>query len=230
MRSKALASLQGVLQTPRQSLQSIVQTVRMLTMDAIAIELTAGLLSRLAQTALRVALAILPWRGAEAAQDELTRGNVDLLITVAPALHAPLRHRALFEEHYLVAMRCDHPAAKDFDLDRWLNFPHVVVSGHGLATTSVDTVLASRNLARRVGLVVPNFLMVPSILLDTDMIALPSHSVPRNSTSLVTFEPPVPIDGFRLDLVWHDRRTDDIVVAHISNLISDLFRLDREMR
>jgi DNA-binding transcriptional LysR family regulator len=220
----ALASLQEVLDLPRQNLRSIVQTVRILTMDAIAIELTTGLLSRLAQTAPSLTIAILPWQGAEAALDELTRGNVDLVITVAPTLTAPLRQRAVLEEHYLVAMRPDHPAASNFDLDCWLSFPHIVVSGNGLATTSIDTVLASRSLSRQAGLVVPNFLMVPPLLLQSDMIALlPSHGIPHNPKSLLTFPPPIPLDGFRLDLVWHDRRSDDVVVTHIANLIADLF-------
>ena len=200
-------------------------------MDAIAIELAAGLLSRLSPTAPGVSIAVLPWQGTKAALDELTKGNVDLVITVAPPLKAPLRQRALLEETYLVAMRCDHPAVNDFDLDRWLGFPHIVVSGNGLAATLIDTASASLNLSWRVGLVAPNFLMVPPLLLRSDMIALlPSHCIPNNSTSLATFPPPIPLEGFRLDLVWHDRRSDDVVVTHISSLTSDLFKHNGEER
>jgi DNA-binding transcriptional LysR family regulator len=221
----ALASLQGVLHLPRQDLKTVVQTVRILTMDAIATEMTTGLASRLAQTAPGVTLAILPWQGGEAALEDLAKGNADLVITVAPVLSAPLHQRALLDEHYLVAMRSDHPAAKNFSLEEWLRFPHIVVSGHGSATTAVDSVLSSRNLSRRAGVILPNFLMALPLLLGSDMIALlPSHALPRDTKALTTFRPPIPLDGFRLDLVWHDRRSEDQVVVHISELIVDLLK------
>lgn len=119
-------------------------------------------------------------------------------------------------------MRRGHPAADGFDIGRWLAYPHVVVSGHGDTATPLDAVLAARGLSRRVGAVVPSFLMVPPLLLGSDLLAmLPGTCVPRDSlTPLATFPPPVAVDGFQLDLAWHARRDKDAVVRHVAAKIA----------
>ena len=158
--------------------------------------------------------------------DRLVRGEADLAASVLPPLGAPLRQTALLEEHYRVAMRRGHPAAEGFDLDRWLAHPHVVVSGRGSGATPLDAALAARGLSRRVGLVVPSFLMVPPLLLGSDLIAmLPSRCVPRDPAfPLATRPPPLPVDGFRLDLAWHDRRDEDLVVRHVASAMMEALR------
>ena len=125
-----------------------------------------------------------------------------------------------------MAIRCDHPAAARFDLNRWLAYPHVVVSGRGEASTPLDAELAARGLFRRVGAVIPSFLMVPPLLLGSDLIAmLPSTCVPRDGmVPLVAFPPPVAVDGFRLDLAWHSRGDQDIVVRHVAAEMTSVLR------
>lgn len=225
----ALAAVRTVLAAPGRDLATARQTVRLLMADAPATALAVALHARLARTAPGVTLAVLPWRGAEDAVDQLTRGEADLVASVLPPLDPPLRRMALLEERYSVAMRRDHPAAEGFDLDRWLAHPHVVVSGRGLATTPLDALLAARGLSRRVGIVVPSFLMVPPLLLGSDLIAmLPSRCIPDGSaTSLATRPPPMPVEGFRLDLAWHDRRDEDLVVRHVAGAMVEALRPER---
>jgi DNA-binding transcriptional LysR family regulator len=215
---EALDAVRGVLHRPSSDLATVRQTVRILMADALAATLAQALCAQLTRTAPGVTLALLPW--AEDALSRLVRGQADLVASVLPLLDPPLRQRRLLEERYLVTMRRGHPAAEAFDLDRWLAYPHVVVSGRGATATPLDTALAERGLARRVGVVVPSFLMVPPLLAGSDLIALlPSRCIPPDS-NLTVHPPPMPVDGFRLDLAWHDRRSRDPVVMHVAEAMA----------
>jgi len=215
----ALASVKAVLRAPAPDLGSVRRTVRLLMADALAVEAVAGLRRRLSETAPGVDLAVLPWRGAEEAVAQLARGEVELVASVLPPLEPAFRRTALAQESYRVVMRRGHPAAARFDLDAWLAHPHVVVSGRGGGATPLDAELAARGLSRRVAVTVPSFLMVPPLLLGSDLVAtLPSRCVPRDAAApFVALPPPIPVEGFRLDLAWHGRRDEDAVVRHVAD-------------
>ncbi|MGT2494673.1 LysR substrate-binding domain-containing protein [Cupriavidus basilensis] len=102
-------------------------------------------------------LVLQPWQGGDAALESLARGDSDLAVSVFPAPGTDFRCRPLLREHYVVAMRAGHPAAAGFSLARWLDFPHVLVSGRGESRTPLDDALAALGLSRRVGMVVPEF-------------------------------------------------------------------------
>lgn len=215
----ALASIRAMLQASPPDLATVRQSVRLVMADALAAAVLVELHRRLAATAPGVTLAVLPWRGAAEAVGQLARGEVELVASVLPPLGPDFCRVALLEERYVVAMRRGHPAAAAFGLHPWLAYPHVVVSGRGDAATPLDAELAARGLSRRVGAVVPSFLMVPPLLLGSDLIAtLPGTCVPRRdgTSPLVVFPPPVAVDGFRLDLAWHSRRDRDAVVRHVA--------------
>jgi DNA-binding transcriptional LysR family regulator len=116
--------------------------------DAPATALVPRLHARLARTAPGVVLAVLPWEGAENALTQLLHGEADLGASVLPPLDPPLHQRKLLEDDYRVVMRHDHPAAAEFDLRRWLAYPHVVVSGRGVSRTPLDAMLAARGGCR----------------------------------------------------------------------------------
>ncbi|MBL6076457.1 LysR family transcriptional regulator [Belnapia sp. T18] len=223
---EALAALRDVLRRPGRNLATTRQTVRLLMADAPGVALLVTLQARLAHTAPGVTLALLPWAGAADALTRLHHGEADLVASVLPPLDPPLRQRRLLDETYCVVMRPGHPAAAEFDLARWLAFPHVVVSGHGGTETPLDAGLAARGLARRVGVVVPSFLMVPPLLAGSDLIAmLPTRCVPAGA-ALTVRPPPLPVEGFRLDLAWHDRRSGDPVVMHVAEAMAEALAAD----
>jgi DNA-binding transcriptional LysR family regulator len=227
---EALAAVHGVLRRQAPNLATARQTVRLLMADAPATALLVALQAGLARTAPGVTLALLPWAGAAEALDRLHRGEVDLVVSVLPPLERPLRQRRLLEEQYLVAMRPGHPAAAAFDLARWLAYPHIVVSGHGGSETPLDAGLAALGLTRRVGVVVPSFLMVPPLLAGSDLIAmLPRRCVPSGA-ALTLRPPPLPVAGFRLDLAWHDRRSGDPVTMHVADAILEILEADEDRR
>lgn len=216
-----LADVEAVISPPAQDLATLRRAVRLVMADHPAAMLAPALLADLAVSAPGIDLVIQPWHGATAALESLARGDSDLAVSVFPAVDSAFRREQLLFETYVVAMRAGHPAAADFNLDRWLSCPHVLVSGRGETRGALDQALAAHGRERRVGVVVPSFGMVAPLLLSTDLVAmLPRRCLPAASRdAFAVFEPPIAVEGFPLHMAWHARRDDDLAVRHVAALV-----------
>ncbi|MET1755757.1 LysR family transcriptional regulator [Novosphingobium sp. RD2P27] len=219
-----LASATDLLDPPEIPLEEIQTTVRLVMADLPALLVIEPLLAALAGSSPGIDIVLQPWHGADAAKHALTEGSTDIAVSVLAASEDELRRETAGEETYLVVMRDDHPAARDFMLDRWLAFPHVVVSGRGEVRTPLDADLARRGLARRVGLVVPSFGMVPPVLFSTSMIAMLPTRMAETLRGFATFTPPIAVEGFTLSVVWHRRRERDRALRHVADRLSAFLR------
>ncbi len=133
-----------------------------------------------------------------------------------------LEREQVLMEHYVIGMRPGHPALADFDIERWLAYPHIVVSGHGGRRGSLDDILERHGRTRHVGLVVPSFQIVPSVLLATDLMAmLPAHGIAREARAQIALmPPPLPIEGFPVHLAWPTRSNGDKALAHVRETLA----------
>ena len=222
----ALAGIVDVLAPPAVPLADLRQTVRLLMADNLAALLLGPLLGALARRAPGIDLVIQPWQGAAAAQEALARGTLDLAASVFGQVEADIRREELIREDYVVALRRGHPAIEGFDLDRWLAWPHILVSGRGERRGALDEALSRLGRARRVGLVVPNFLLVPPLLLASDLIALlPGRSIgSERRGDIAVLAPPIAVEGFPIHLAWHRRREGDAGVRHVAATIREALR------
>jgi len=217
-----LGNVVELINPPSLPLNQIQQTLRITMADYPALFVIGPLMQTLQASAPGINLVIQAWAGADSAKTALLNGSTDIAVSVFPQVEEELYCKTLLEEEYVVAMREQHPAAANFDIDGWLAYPHIVVSGKGENTTPVDTALAQRGLTRRVGLVLPNFQMVPPLLASSDLMALlPSRVVPL--TQGITALPlPVPVAGFPLHIAWHQRRSQDIALQHVAEILGQL--------
>ncbi len=216
-----LSETLALIDPPAPAIADIRQTVRVIMADLPAFRIVSGLYSALSRSAPGIQLVIMPWHGAEAALEAMAKGRADLAVSVFPSTAETVRCRELLFERYRIVLRQDHPAATGFDLERWLSFPHVLVSGRGDVHGALDDILSRRGLHRRVGLVVPSFLMVRQLVLTSDLIAMvPSRAIAmENHDGLAVFEPPVEISGFPLHIAWPMRRDQDPAMRHVASLI-----------
>ena len=92
-----------------------------------------------------------------------------------------------------------------------------------------EQALATIGRERRVGLVVPSFLMVPPLIDGSDLIAmLPSRCLPEAAMDrFVALEPLIAVEGFPLHLAWHARRDADGAVQHVVGIIRALLGENR---
>lgn len=215
-----LGEVEALVDPVETPLSETERTIRIVSADDPMLMIAPRLLAELGRTAPGISLVIEPWRGAEAALHALATGRADLAISVFPH-DEDLTVVRLLEETYVVAMRSDHPAAAAFDLDAWLAWPHVIVSGRGEGRTPVDDRLRLMGRARRVVAVVPSFRLVPPILERSDCLALlPRYTVgTAHGASLTHRAPPLETPGFGLELAWHTRRATDRVVRYVADQI-----------
>jgi DNA-binding transcriptional LysR family regulator len=84
-----------------------------------------------------------------------------------------------------------------FTLERWLAYPHILVSGRGDTRAAGSTTSSPPwDKSRRVGIVVPSFLMVPPLLEDSDLIAMmPRHCLPPDAAEPFPHRPDPPMPG-----------------------------------
>jgi DNA-binding transcriptional LysR family regulator len=141
---------------------------------------------------------------------QMESGEVDLGFITPETAPDALRSRKLFDEAYVCIARRNHPmVARKLDLATFASLGHLIVSPRGGGFSGpTDTALQALGHERRVGLSVASFLMAPEIVARSDMVALvPRRLVQDRADRLQIIEPPLPVPGFTISLVWHDRTT-----------------------
>jgi len=139
---------------------------------------------------------------------QMARGEIDLAFTTPELAHPSLRFRKLYSERYVLIGRRDHPRLKrTLTVEGFAALEHVIVSPSGGAfATPVDEALAARGLTRKVVLSAASFLFVPQLVARSDFVALvPGRLVRDRSEALKRLEPPLPLAGFDMLMVWHER-------------------------
>ncbi|OIS94203.1 LysR family transcriptional regulator [Brucella cytisi] len=217
-----LSEIEELVDPPEIPLANIRQSLRLLMADYPALFVLPLLQRALQCSAPGIDLVILSWNGAEAARAALIDGTTDLAISVFQGEDDDLHRDTLLNEHYVVALRKSHPAVNDFNLDRWLEFPHIIVSGRGEGRSPLDMELARIGRSRRVGLVVPSFGMVPELLRGSDMIAMLPSRIALLAGDLTILPTPITVPGFALHLAWHRRRARDKALQHVVDLVKGL--------
>ena len=220
----ALADLAAIVGFAPGEMAELGGAVRLIASDVPAAALGAALSTELARRAPGIDLFFHPWRAGDEVE-RLERGEVDLVVTVPAFFGASLRAEALGAFPYAVTMRRDHPAAAGvFDLDRWLAFSHVIVSGHGDHQGSVDAALARIGRRRRVAAVVPGFLQALELLRRTDLLGAFPVAVMASSAGdhLLARPVPLPLEPVSLHLVRHRRTDTEPAVALVAQLLQEI--------
>jgi DNA-binding transcriptional LysR family regulator len=139
---------------------------------------------------------------------QMAAGEVDIAFATREIAPPSLRARALFHERYVLIGRRDHPKLKrKLTQECFAALEHVIVSPSGGAfSTSVDETLAALGLSRKVVLSASSFLVVPEIVAKSGFVALvPERLLQTGSAALKRLEPPLPVKGFDMLMVWHER-------------------------
>jgi DNA-binding transcriptional LysR family regulator len=221
----ALSNLSAVLDTSPPDAADLRGAVRLVSPDVPAAALSVTLRAELSRKAPGIDLIFHPWHvGGEV--DRLERAEVDLVLAVSSFFGPSVRTSLLASFPYTVLMRHDHAlaSAERFDLDGWLAYPHVVVSGRGDPRGSVDAALTRIGRGRRVACVVPSFLHALELLSGTDLIATLPGGVMASAAAanLVSHPPPIALDPVELHLVRHRRSDMEAAVLLVADLIAEL--------
>lgn len=144
--------------------------------------------------------------------EQMASGELDLALLTPQAMPAMLHARKLYDETFLCVMREGHPAAaQPMDLDTFCSFAHALVSPSGGGFIgAVDEALQTRGRSRRVQISVNSFLLVPSLVEGTDLIAtVPARLARHWAGRLAVVSVPLEVQGFSVSMGWHPRAHAD---------------------
>jgi len=148
----------------------------------------------------------------EAIGRQLEMGETDIALLSTANAPPDVRARPLYSERWVLIVRRDHPIVGEaIDLDTYCALDHVMVSPRGGGFTgAIDEALSQASRKRRVKLSVPHYLLVPEVVMRTDMMAaLPERLAKAHEDRIRIVEPPFSIRGFTIALVWHERTHRD---------------------
>jgi DNA-binding transcriptional LysR family regulator len=182
-------------------------TVAIACTDYLQVAVIKPLVGKLRERAprLRVALHNLDTQQLES---QMARGDVDLALMTPQAAPPSLRTRHLFDERYVLIGRRNHPRLREgMTVEEFAQLEHVIVSLRGGGfVTPFDNALEALGLKRNVVLSAASFVFVPEIVSESDFVALvPERLVNRRGNKLKLVGCPVPVEGFAVGMVWHER-------------------------
>jgi DNA-binding transcriptional LysR family regulator len=222
-----LAGLEAVAAAPAFDPQRHEGTASIAASDYAMALLLPPLLRRLRDEAPALRLVVRPVSSGML-EREVREQRVDLVLTVPEFMPPGLRTRTLFRERYIGAVRAGHAlaGAGAVSLEGFCAHPHLLVAPfRGDAVGPTDRALAEVGRTRRIGLVVPSFSVVGALLEASDHVAvLPERLVRALPGRLHVFEPPVPIEGFRLELAWPPRLEADAMQRWLRRVVLEAAR------
>jgi len=205
-----LADIEALLRPQRFDPTTTAMTLTIACTDYALQAVVVPFLNTLKQQAPAVRVAVRPV-DEQALTSQLERGEVDLALVTPPTTSPGLHSADLFEERYVCVMRADHPYAhRPLSLERFCALDHMLVSPAGGAFKGVtDEALAALGRSRRVSTSVTSFLVVPPLLLGSDMIAVVPSRLTAGQPALAVLAPPLEIPGFTKTVAWHARTHND---------------------
>ncbi len=156
----------------------------------------------------------------------LEQGELDLAIGVFP--DAPKRFvcRTLLGEEFVCIARADHPALQQtLTLEGYVALPHVLVTERGDETGAVDAALRPHGLRRRIALTLPQLLLLPRILPDSDLIATVGRRAAAIIGTIVPLTcqaPPVTLEPWQLTLLLSRKVANDPALDWLVRLLHEI--------
>lgn len=161
------------------------------------------------------------------AREALRSGEADLTIGNIPGFDAGFYQQRLFRDRYVCVVRRDHPAigsrltARQFAAAR-----HAIATPGGTGHDIIERALIDHGLEDRIVLRVQNFLVLPSIVAASDLVAIVPRSVGSQISRLehVKLLPlPLPIPEFDIRQCWHERYHGDPANRWLRQQFAELF-------
>lgn len=204
---RVLHDINAFLQPEAFDPQTAELTVSLAATDYALRAVVLPFLTALKQQAPHIKVAIVPINDLQV-QQLLMQGQLDIAL-MTPEEAAPDMHiKHLYAEEYVCALRADHPLAQQesLSLEQFCAWDHALVSYSGGSFSGItDDELAKIGRQRNVSVSVKNFLILPELLRQTDMLAVVPKRLIEPQSGLKIFAPPLPVPGFTKVMAWHER-------------------------
>lgn len=180
--------------------------------DVAEVYVLPALLKHIAKEALLVDVEIVRATGHEAWR-ELESGRLDLVIGTPWKAQPSLYHQRLFDEQYVGIARAQHPLTDQLNtLDGYLRCMHCCVTPRGPAIGRLEAALAELSTMRKVRVQLSDYLSVPTLVADSDLVAAVPATLIANHPArhqLQVFSLPISQAEFTVVQYWHPRVHED---------------------
>ncbi len=143
----------------------------------------------------------------------LEQGTLDLWLGVSPPALSTLYSQKLLTDDFVCAIRHGHPlAGRRLSAKQFAAMRHLQIAPGNTPGGPLDNALAAQGLTRHVAVRVPHFLVAPHLVAQSDMVLTAPRrllEVYARTLRLRLFSCPVPVPGFTLLQVWHQRVHQD---------------------
>jgi DNA-binding transcriptional LysR family regulator len=193
--------------------------------DIAQVTLMPSLMQRLRKIAPNVGIDLA--RLSEATPKFLESGHADLAVGFILPMGAGFCQQRLFKERFVCALRRDHPRIGDsLSIDEFQDEIHLAITPCGTGHGIVEKSLEAKNIRRRVGLTVPSFLGIASIITTLDYLAVLPEQLARHLASagnMKVLPLPFTVPSYYIMQHWHERFTQDPASRWLRSVIANLF-------
>lgn len=200
-------------------------TFTLATSDYVALVLLPQVIERVSRAAPGIDLVVRHVDERTPARIEL--GDIDLAIGRFVEEMPGFLRQKLFEEGFACVVRSDHPKVKRrISLQQYVRMNHVLISPDGRGPGYVDHVLREQGLERRIAVRIPDFVVAPLIIAQTDMILTLPARVARafSCMGLRVLQPPMELAGFEMSQLFHERQRNGPAHRWLRRLIREVSR------
>ena len=177
------------------------RTFRLQMTDVGATILLPPIISATSIAAPNVRIEVEQLRSSSAPSD-LLEGRIDAFLCTPKIVHPDIRRDVLFRQHYVGICAANHPRiGPKPKLAEFLAERHISLTGE-TGHHIVDDTMMEQGHSREVVLSVPNFLVLPLLLQDTELVSfapLVMVQAFREAGTVRTFELPVEIPSIATD-------------------------------
>lgn len=168
--------------------------------------------AHLARSAAQVELLVQP-DDADSLVQRLASGALDLAIDYLHFDSPDLHYTPLREEPLVVIGRAGHPAfAGGLSLEDYQQARHISVTPRAGRGSPLEIVLGSARVRRQAALHLPNYLPIPAIVAQTDLLGtVPARLAATLAPVYALQTAPLPFDmpAVQISLIWHRHQQHD---------------------
>lgn len=196
--------------------------------DFTAFTILPSLIKYLGEHAPHVRLEMKPILPGETV-DQIERGSVDFAICAGSFNPKKLFHLPLFEEDMqVITSKKNSLLGKDKKLTskKYAQLQHIYIASKGEGEKIVDRALKKLKLKRDIYLTVQNFLIVPFIVENSDLVATVSRRVAYQCSqrSKLNIHPfPTKIEKNKFNILWGKTTNNDPEIQWLIQAISHFF-------
>ncbi|MAK56316.1 MAG: LysR family transcriptional regulator [Pusillimonas sp.] len=159
--------------------------------------------------------------------DQLQHGEVDLALGFVPDLDGRYVQRNLFEDGFACLVREGHPRVKDaLTVRSYQDEEHVIVKTSGTGHLIIEHNLQQQGLYRKVGVQVPNFIGVATVVGSSNLIAtLPGRAAQllARAHGVRVMKLPLDMPSYYVRQSWHERMQHDPAHKWLRNKVAEIF-------